>query len=119
VDSAYLGCTLPANKSATNRRNQAPKPDADTTASAALQRPGLPHEAEAPQPQSASVDLRGAKQDALRSYPPGHPYREALLHTPDTVPSQDAGMVLAALIRVLLAARHASWPRGYGAEAME
>jgi hypothetical protein len=110
---------LPANKSATNRRKKALNANPDPTASAVPRLPGLPHEAEAPQPQTAIVDLRAAKQDALRTYPPGHPYREALLHTPDTVSSQDASTVLAALIRVLLAARHASWPGSHSAEAME
>jgi hypothetical protein len=119
VDSAYLGCTLSAKKPATNRRKKALNSDPDPAVSAVPRLPGLPREAEALQLQSAIVDLRAAKQDALRTYPPGHPYREALLHTPDTVPSQDASLVLAALIRVLLAARHASWPGGYGAEAME
>ena len=56
------------------------------------------------------VDFRPVKAQACEDYPPGHPYREAVLQTPDVMPAAAANSRIAALVHVLLASRHVQWP---------
>jgi hypothetical protein len=47
------------------------------------------------------VDLREAKSEAVRGFPPGHPGREALLAQPDELPTEEFDALLPALARML------------------